>query len=146
MKYLEEYPYVVSDCYVPDSLLNIVSNTRFVSSEKIHFNKYLALILSTPYQGSCAAFRREVLEKSLPFPKGLQCHDRWIGDVAAFFFSVKVIPDKLMYYRRHGNAVSTLFRGSQHPNGLFKTIWYKWIYIKGILKLYLLEKVRALSN
>ena len=84
--YLRKYPYVVSDCFVTDENLNIISNTRFTKEEHVHFNKYAALVLSTPYQGSCAAFRREILDLALPFQRGLQSHDRWIGDVAAFFF------------------------------------------------------------
>lgn len=134
MGYLEQYPYIVSDCYVTDADLKVVSDTRFVKEEKIHYNKYAALLLSTPYQGSCAAFRRAVLEKSLPFPKGLQSHDRWIGDVAAFFFSVKIIPERLIYYRRHEGTASDSF-GSAGKTNVMRTIKYKWIYIKGILKL-----------
>ncbi len=133
-RYLRDYPYIVSDCYVTDSELNIISDTRFTKDESYHLNKYAALVLSTPYQGSCAAFRREVLEKALPFPKGLQSHDRWIGDVAAFFFSVKVIPEKLIYYRRHDGTASNSFGGGK-VNGVFKTIHYKWIYVWNILKL-----------
>lgn len=134
MRYLKNNLYVVSDCYVTDSELNIISDTRFTKEENYHLNKYLALLLSTPYQGSCAAFRREVLEKALPFPKGLQSHDRWIGDVAAFFFNVEVIPEKLIYYRRHEGTTSNTF-GNGKSSRLLKTIHYKWIYVWNILKL-----------
>lgn len=134
-KYLRDYPYIVSDCYVTDSNLNIISETRFTKDESYHINKYVALVLSTPYQGSCAAFRREVLEKALPFPKGLQSHDRWIGDVAAFFFSVKIVPDRLIYYRRHEGTASNALGGSGKSSGVFKTLHYKWIYVWNIIKL-----------
>lgn len=134
-KYLRDYPYIVSDCYVTDSNLNIISETRFTKDESYHINKYAALVLSTPYQGSCAAFRREVLEKALPFPKGLQSHDRWIGDVAAFFFSVKIVPDSLIYYRRHEGTASNALGGSGKSSGVFKTLHYKWIYVWNIIKL-----------
>lgn len=134
MSYLKDFPYVVSDCYVTDNNLNVISDTRFTKEESYHLNKYAALVLSTPYQGSCAAFRREVLEKALPFPNGLQSHDRWIGDVAAFFFSVKIIPEKLIYYRRHDGTASNSF-GSGRASGILKTINYKWIYVKNIIKL-----------
>ena len=141
MGYLKQYPYIVSDCYVTNADLKVVSETRFVKEEKIHYNKYAALILSTPYQGSCAAFRREVLEKSLPFPQRLQSHDRWIGDVAAFFFSVKIIPEKLIYYRRHEGTTSSAFGKANHKH-IKQTLFYKWIYIKGIIKIKLEEKKR----
>lgn len=134
VSYLKDHPYVISDCYVTDENLNIISETRFTAEENVHFNKYAALVLSTPYQGSCAAFRREVLEKALPFPKGLQSHDRWIGDVAAFFFSVTIIPEKLIYYRRYEGTASNTF-GAGRAAGLLKTISYKWIYVKNILRM-----------
>lgn len=134
LKYLNDYDYIVSDAYVTDSDLNIISDTRFVKEEKIHTNKYLAIFFSTPYQGSCAAFKRSVLEKSLPFPKNIQSHDRWIGNVAAFYFKTKIIPEKLIYYRRHEGTVSTTFRGSR-PAGLIKTIGYKLNYVWGLISL-----------
>lgn len=134
LKYLKEYDYIVSDAYVTDADLNVIYETRFMKEEKIHTNKYMALVFATPYQGSCAAFRREVLEKALPFPKGLQSHDRWIGNVAAFLFNVKIIPEKLIYYRRHEGTASNSFGGGK-ASGLLKTLHYKWIYVWNILKL-----------
>ena len=135
MKYLKEYDYIVSDAYVTDSDLNVVSNTRFTREEKVHFNKYLAVVLSTPYQGSCAAFKKCVLDKAMPFPKGLQSHDRWIGNVAAFYFKYKIIPEKLIYYRRHESTTSNTFGASGRSSGLLKTIGYKLGYIKGLLSI-----------
>lgn len=134
LEYLKDYDYIVSDAFVTDDKLRIISETRFVESEKIHRNKFLALVLSTPYQGSCAAFRKTVLQKALPFPKGLQSHDRWIGNVAAFYFKHKIIPEKLIYYRRHEGTTSITF-GGKRSVGLLKTIGYKLIYIKGIIEL-----------
>lgn len=135
MKYLEDYDYVVSDAYVTDTELNIISKTRFMKEEKINFNKYLAVLFSTPYQGSCAAFKRSVLDKALPFPKNLQSHDRWIGNVAAFYFKYKIIPEKLIYYRRHDKATSNSFNRGKKSAGFLKTIIYKLVYIKGLLSI-----------
>ncbi len=132
--YLQEYDYVVSDAFVTDANLRTVSNTRFTAEENVHTNKYLALFLSTPYQGSCAAFRMCVLDKSLPFPKGVQSHDRWIGNVAAFYFKSKIIPERLIYYRRHEGTTSNAF-GGDRPAGVLKTIGYKLIYVKGLIQL-----------
>ena len=135
MTYLKEYDYIVSDAYVTDADLNVVSDTRFVKEEKVHFNKYLAVVLSTPYQGSCAAFKRCVLDKAMPFPIGLQSHDRWIGNVAAFYFKYKIIPEKLIYYRRHNSTTSTAFSKGGRSASLLKTINYKLIYLKGLLSI-----------
>ena len=111
ISYLKEFDYVVSDCYITDENLRINNETRFLKEAKITTNKFLALFRPTPYQGSCAAFRRNVLQKSLPFPKYIQSHDRWIGYIASFFFNYKIIPEKLIYYRRHSNNVSTSSTG-----------------------------------
>lgn len=102
---LKSYDYVVSDCYITDEDLNIISKTRFLGN--ITKNKYLALIKPTPYQGSCSAFRREVLEKALPFPKGLQSHDRWIGMLASFGYRTLILEQPLIFYRRHSLTSST---------------------------------------
>lgn len=133
LEYLKNCDYIVSDAYVTDAKLNVISETRFTKEEKVHFNKYLSLILSTPYQGSCAAFRRCVLEKAMPFPKGIQSHDRWIGNVAAFYFKHRIIPEKLIYYRRHEGVTSNALTGKKRPAGLLKTILYKIRYITGLI-------------
>lgn len=132
MEYLKKYPYVISDCYITDEELNIVSDTRFTPESNITKNKYLAFIKSTPYQGSCAAFRREVLDKAMPFPKSIQSHDRWIGFVAAFYFSVKIIPDRLIYYRRHSESISTTTEGKSNDSVIGR-ILNRLGYIKGLI-------------
>jgi len=134
LDYLEKYDYVVSDAIVTDANLNVLSDTRFVKEEMIHTNRYMAVLFSTPYQGSCAAFRRNLLSKALPFPKNLQSHDRWIGNVAAFYFKYKIIPEKLIYYRRHEDTTSNTFGGAR-PVGPFKTICYKLVYVRGLIQL-----------
>ena len=135
MNYLQTYDYVVSDAFVTDRNLNIISDTRFLKEEKIYFNKYLAVVFSTPYQGSCAAFRRSVLSKAMPFPLGIQSHDRWIGNVAAFYFKYKIIPEKLIYYRRHEGVTSSAFNGEKRSAGILRTIIYKFRYIFGLISI-----------
>ncbi|MEJ5264856.1 MAG: glycosyltransferase family 2 protein [Bacteroidales bacterium] len=126
---LQKADYVISDCYVTDENLNIIYNTRYVPELKIHKNKFMALFFTTPYQGSCVAFRRKILEKALPFPKYIQSHDRWVGNIAAFFYNVKFIPDKLIYYRRHGSNTSQF----KSPNSIFKRIYYRLGYCWGLI-------------
>lgn len=133
VKALQNFDYVISDCYVTDENLNVIYDTRYVKEMKIRKNKYLALFFTTPYQGSCVAFRRDILQKALPFPSYIQSHDRWIGNVAAFFYRITFIPDKLMYYRRHNNNASQF----NSPNPLYKRILYRIGYIKALLGIYL---------
>ena len=128
---LKEYDYVVSDCYLTDSNLIVKSNTRFDGS--VTLSRWKALYKPTPWQGCCAAFRRSVLEKSLPFPKGIQSHDRWIGYVASFFFTYKILEDPLIFYRRHDTNASTSTGKSR--NGIVYKIRTRLKYIYELIKL-----------
>lgn len=124
------YDYIVSDCYVTDSDLNVVSETRFDGS--FTKNRWKALISPTPYQGSCAAFKREVLNVALPFPKHIQSHDRWIGYIASFKFKYKIIHEKLIYYRRHDCNTSTATTKS--GSSLYYKVATRLTYITQLIK------------
>lgn len=119
-KYLKDFDYVVSDCYVTDGDLNIKSITRFDGS--FTRNRFKALIAPTPWQGSCAAFNRKVLEKSLPFPKNLQSHDRWIGYIGSLIYKSCIIDEPLIYYRRHIHNTSTATSGKSKASLLYKVL------------------------
>ena len=67
----------------------------------------LGMLAVNPFMGCCMAFRREVLNKALPFPKGIPMYDWWIGLVAKKYFQVEILPLPLVYYRRHGGNKST---------------------------------------
>lgn len=132
--YLKDYDYVVSDCYVVDENLQMLYNTRFYNGANITKNRWKALFYPTAYQGSCAAFNRKVLNKALPFPEEIQSHDRWIGFVASFFFKYKIIPEKLIYYRRHSQNVSSAVTGKSH-NSMSYRIKCRVSYIHSLLRL-----------
>ena len=58
--------------------------------------------------GCCMAFRREMLEKTLPFPPQIAIHDMWIGLLASRKGKVNLVDEPLILYRRHEeNASST---------------------------------------
>ncbi|MBQ5909594.1 MAG: glycosyltransferase family 2 protein, partial [Bacteroidaceae bacterium] len=78
------------------------------------------------------AFRRCVMEKSLPFPKDIPMHDIWIGNVAAFFFRLRFIDDVLSDFRRTGNNVSTSAGKSQNSLGM--KILIRWIVVKNLVR------------
>lgn len=108
MYYLEDlgYDYVESDAIVTDENLNPISVTRFPNFHG--FNKYKSLFGRTPFQGSAAAFNRKILKIALPFPPGIQSHDRWIGWIAFFKFKALILwNEKLFYYRRHDKNISS---------------------------------------
>ena len=115
-RYLADCDLVVSDAYVTDADLNIIHDTRFYDGCGQTRNIWKAFISTHPYQGSCMAFRRNVLLKALPFPQGVRSHDTWLGFIGAFYFKVRLIPEKLIYYRRHESTVSAT--GEKSPYSL----------------------------
>lgn len=129
MDYLKNkgYDYVESDCIVTDSDLIPLSNTRF--PHNYHYNKWKSLLGFTPFQGSASAFKREILDLALPFPHGIQSHDRWIGWIASFKFRTLIPLNKpLLYYRRHDSNVSTGI--SKSDKSLYYRISTRLKYIK----------------
>jgi hypothetical protein len=53
------------------------------------------------------AFNRNVLNQALPFPKGIPMHDYWIGLIGELTFTVRFIPEVLVFHRRHSANAST---------------------------------------
>jgi glycosyltransferase involved in cell wall biosynthesis len=69
-------------------------------------------IMKNSYVGCALAFRRELKELFLPFPKGIPMHDSWIGLLAEMFGKVRMIEDKLVLYRRYKGNVTSLTSNS----------------------------------
>ena len=116
MKWLKTYYCVVSDAEVTDSSLNPLYPSLY-GIMNVKQGRIYNTIWKNGYTGCCMAFRREILEASLPFPKDIPMHDIWIGNVAAYKYNVKFIPDKLIYFRRHKDTTSCNGKGSKF------TIW-----------------------
>lgn len=107
MEALRSHSLVVSDCAVTDSQLQVMAPSFYEVVRK-HEGRWYNLLVRNAYLGCCMAFRREVLDRALPFPANIPMHDIWLGNVAAFYYDVAFIPRPLMSYRRHGaNASST---------------------------------------
>ena len=82
------------------------------------------------FTGCCMAFRRNILEKALPFPKNLPMHDQWLGLVAEKNFKVKSIDEPLVEYRQH-HANATHIGNS--PAGVFQKIKWRLDLLKAII-------------
>lgn len=73
-------------------------------------------LMRNSYMGCCMAFRRSVLQASLPFPARVGLHDSWIGVVAEARFRTKFIDRVLLDHRIHSaNASTTGRKSSLHP-------------------------------
>ncbi|GAD02747.1 glycosyltransferase family 2 protein [Agarivorans albus] len=101
---LEIYNLVVSDCYIVDDKLRIISDS-FYESNGLRVGVFSNLYKNS-FLGCCMAFDRKILDCVLPFPKNIPMHDWWIGLVSSVKFNVKFTDEKLIYYRRHSSNAS----------------------------------------
>lgn len=103
---------VLSDCFVTDTNLNVVSDSYY-SIRNTKKNKYISLFGGSPYLGCCMAFKSNILKKILPFPTYISSHDTWIGNVGSLYYKSDFIDDKLIFYRRHEKNISTFAGNSK---------------------------------
>ena len=68
-------------------------------------------LVRNSFMGCCMAFRRELLDLALPFPKKIPMHDQWIGLLAEARGKGKILPRPLLDYRRHGGNVTADHHG-----------------------------------
>ena len=133
MKWLQKYDCVVSDAEVTDSNLNPLYPSLYAIMQVRQGHIYNT-VWKNGYTGCCMAFRRNILEESLPFPKDIPMHDIWIGNVAAYKYNVKFIPDKLILFRRHKETISCNGKGSKYS--IWQQMKFRWSIIKNIANLY----------
>lgn len=132
MKWLQQYDCVISDAEVTDEHLNILYPSLYKLLH-IRKNKVYSALWKNGYTGCCMAFTQRVKDGGLPFPKDIPMHDIWIGNVAAFTYSVKFIDDPLISFRRHSATNSCNGKGSKFSKG--KQIKFRWNVIKNLMKI-----------
>ncbi len=82
------------------------------------------------FTGCCMAFRRHLLDASLPFPGKLPMHDQWLGLIAEKFFRVSYIAEPLVEYRQHsGNATHI----GNSPAGILQKVKWRLDLAKALL-------------
>ncbi len=131
-QYLQNYDCIVSDNVCINGDGTIISSS-FYKLNKTKSGKYYNLLIKNGYLGCCMAFKRKVLEASLPFPSNIPMHDIWIGNVAAFKYNVKFIPEKLIRFCRHGDNVSTT--ASKSGYRIWNRLMFRWTILSDLLKL-----------
>jgi glycosyltransferase involved in cell wall biosynthesis len=109
ISYYKKHPnilMVMSDITVVDNDLNttIESFYEFRGSRA----GVLKNIIKNSYIGCAMSFRKELKQSILPIPRNVPMHDMWIGLVADMNQAALLIPEKLIYYRRHNNTVTTV--------------------------------------
>ncbi len=88
--------------YVTDGALRVKKTVR-VDSVSPHF---LPTLLKNRYTGCCMSFRKNMLHYILPFPRKI-LHDWWLALICSLYGKVKIFPEPLIYYRRHGENASS---------------------------------------
>lgn len=129
---LADNDFVITDANVVDENLDMLAPSYFeLRNTKFGF---LNSLIRCRYLGCCYAFNRNVLEKSLPFPKAHKMlpHDLWLALVAEFFFKVKYYKRPLIDYRRHDRNVST--GGNLSSNSIFFMAKFRVYAFISILK------------
>lgn len=129
---LQKCDCVVSDARVTDSYLNTTSESLFKLMH-VRRGRLSNLLWRNSYTGCCMAFKREVLNKALPFPTDIPMHDIWIGNVAAFCGRLRFIDDRLLLFRRHDATASCNGKGSSYS--LWQKLSFRWHTLKNIVKL-----------
>lgn len=111
--YLKENDLVLSDCKIVDENLNVLNDSFFamMSSRKGFFSN----LIRNSYMGCCMAFKKEILDYILPFPKNLAMHDSWIGLSVELNGNSFFLNEPLILYRRHDNNASFTSKKSQYP-------------------------------
>jgi glycosyltransferase involved in cell wall biosynthesis len=108
---LHEFDLVISNAIIYDESNQEKRSDLFsVLRPKTGFFNNLA---RNRYPGCCIAFRAEILNLCMPFPKNIPMHDWWItliSKIAGRKF--KLIDQPLMLYRRHGENASYTTRKS----------------------------------
>lgn len=135
MHYLQKYDMVITDAEIVDEEENKLYPSFF---ELRHpYKTFWGNILKFGYIGCCMCFRRTVLDRALPFPINYKysTHDNWLTVVAMLYYSSKVIDDKLVLYRRHGNNASN---GSTnlHKNLGFRLSYRMYLLLNLVKKVF----------
>ena len=130
MKALEDADLVIHDSRVVDNEMNVIQPSffRFYGSGP----GLVKNSLNNTYFGSCMAFRRNVLEAALPFPKSNEIgHDIWLGLVAEMTGKVCFLDEPLLLYRRHDLSRTNLTQSlmTRSKRSLVTKVWSRFVVL-----------------
>ncbi|PLR90781.1 glycosyltransferase family 2 protein [Bacillus sp. T33-2] len=127
-----EIQMIMSDITVVDNELNttIDSFYEFRGSRK----GVIKNIIKNSYIGCAMSFRKELKAKILPIPRKVPMHDMWIGLVADMNDAALLIPEKLIFYRRHGQTVTTVENTSSLKQKFLWRFQISNLLVKSFLK------------
>ena len=107
---------VLHDAKITDAKLHITAESYFA----VHKSKpgFFRNLLRNSYVGCCMAFRADLKDTILPFPKGLPMHDWWIGLLGERTKKAVMVSRPLILYRRHSETVT-----GRKTSAVQKIVW-----------------------
>lgn len=126
MSYFKNYDFLIHDAVLVNYKDTVIAESFF---QQRHSRPGLIQnIIRFSYLGCCMAFKRDILNIALPFPKNHKycTHDNWLALVGMAFFKTIVINEKLIHYRRYNNNTSS--GGLKNSTSLLFKIRYR-IYL-----------------
>ncbi len=109
---LSDHTLVVHDCAVVDAGKTLL-HPSFYEMHGSGPGRFKNIVRNS-YLGCCMGFRKELLQTALPFPEKLDMHDIWLGNIAAWWYELVFINDRLLSYRRHGGNASSASEASKY--------------------------------
>jgi len=138
---LEECTCVFSNAIVFEKTPH--ESVHLLYSKGIHTGFWNNLV-KNKYIGATMAFKASLLDLALPFPKKVPMHDMWIGLLAEISGKTKFIDEPLIYYRRHGENVSTT--GKKSTNSIFKMLMIRLTIMRLLVQRLFLNFVNNLKT
>lgn len=117
---------VVSDLIIVDEQLQEVAPSYFTFRQAK--SGFFTNLIKSYYIGAGMAFRNEMKQQILPFPKKIPMHDMWIGLLGGN--QTFLLHESLTMYRRHTNNQSEIATTSSFFQ---KLTWRSWI-VSAIIK------------
>ena len=102
---LEDSDLAIHDAHIADEQLHIIGDSYFSivrPSRSLCDN-----IAHCSALGCCMAFRRELLEAALPFPRTGVTHDLWLMLTACRGWRISIVNEPLLLYRKHEGSQTT---------------------------------------
>lgn len=123
-KFMEQggYDVVECNCALVDENLKVTKECYYDENFKQDKPMWQNFVKNS-WLGSCMAFKRKVLEASLPFPDKVAAHDLWLCLFAQIHFKCGYTGEVMQLYRRHSETVS--FAGGKSTNSLCYRLSYR---------------------
>lgn len=121
---IESYECVHSDAFLIDENDDIISDSFSSSTHKICLpNRLIDLGFNGCVTGCTMLVKRSLIAEILPFPQGLDVHDRWIGALSFSRNSLAYMDVPLIKYRQHGENTIGAFDVKQSSHEII----VKWL-------------------